>query len=651
MFKTIREFTISVIFIFFFNQTTFADTPVIVIAPSKKPQSISTVGSSVVVFDENDIENSNEYFLQDILNFSSPGLNFNQNGGHGTFSGIQLRGLPKRYSTVYIDGIKMSDPSTISNDYYFDDILKNQISRVEILRGNQSTLYGSGAMGGTINITTKRGKPGFQKSLSYNTASHQTHNLAFSMSGADENDDFYIGIERFETGGISAMSDNNEEDGYKNGTLVSNYGRKIFNNLKFEINYRLADSFLNYDSGDSSTSNNNSDNNIGHTTESSSNLGFIYKPNDLFTNQLKFANLYTKRSYDEHDIWSNNLEEDQYRGYRNAIYYTGTYNIDLDTSLTFGAEREFDEMDYEPFGKDYNRDSNVTSQFFDLQKRFTNNIYVTGGLRFDEHSRSGTEDSHRMSLAYLFDDKLTKLKTSYGTSFRFPSLYEQYTAWKDGDPTLAAEEGESFDIGIEKNFLDRGIKVDLIYFNHIYRDTIDGFKDGSGDFNSYTHNQAADVTSEGLELISSWKKDDNLNFDLNYTFSHTYDGGDWGDTLDGFTGGGKFLSSRMVRVPKHIINLETNYVFPKNKDLSLTLQTKWSDTTRDYGNFNSPKSGTDYMDVFLDDYIVNNLTLNYNFFGYKTFLKIGNIFNEKYNTVLDYSQMDRTFNFGIRRSY
>jgi len=651
MFTKLKVMILTVILFFPFNQVFSADIPIIVIAPSKKAQSKSTVGTSVVVYDENDIENSNEFFLQDILNFSSPGLNFNQNGGHGTFSGIQLRGLPKRYSTVYIDGVKMSDPSTISNDYYFDDILKNQISRVEILRGNQSSIYGSGAMGGTINITTKRGKPGFQKTLSYNTASHQTHDLVFSVSGADENDDFYIGLERFETEGISAMTDNEESDGYTNGTLVTNYGRNISDSLRFETHYRLADSFLNYDSEDSSTSNNNNDINTGHTTESSGNFGLTYKPNNQFTNQIKFVSLYTKRSYDEHDVWSNVLKEDQWRGYRNAIYYSGLYNINLDNSLTFGAEKEFDEMDYEKFGKDYNRDARTISKFFDLQSRITNNLYATVGLRFDEHSRSGTEDSHRASLAYLFDDKLTKFKASYGTSFRYPSLYEQYTAYKDGDPTLAAEEGTSFDVGIEKNFLNQGIKIDLTYFNHIYRDTIDGFKDGSGDIHSYTHNQEADVTSEGLELISSWKKSDSLNFDLNYTFSHTYDGGDWGDTLDGYNGGGKFLSRRMVRVPKHIINLETNYVFPKNKNLTLKLQTKWSDRTRDYGNFNSPKSGTDYMDVFLDDYILNNVIVNYNLFGYKAFFRIDNILNEKYNTVLDYSQMDRTFNFGIKNVY
>ena len=78
-------------------------------------------------------------------------------GGHGATSAIQLRGLPKRYSTVYIDGVKMSDPSSVSGDFDFNHILlTSQISRVEILKGNQSSVYGSGAIGGTINITTKK---------------------------------------------------------------------------------------------------------------------------------------------------------------------------------------------------------------------------------------------------------------------------------------------------------------------------------------------------------------------------------------------------------------------------------------------------------------------------------------------------------------
>ena len=157
---------ILIILSFPFNALYAADIPIIVIAPSKKAQSISTVGTSVTVLDETFFKNSNELFLGDALATNSTSINFFQNGGHGQTSAIQLRGLPKRYSTVYIDGVKMSDPASPSNDFNFNHILTSQIARVEILKGNQSSVYGSGAIGGTINITTKKGEPGFQKKYS-----------------------------------------------------------------------------------------------------------------------------------------------------------------------------------------------------------------------------------------------------------------------------------------------------------------------------------------------------------------------------------------------------------------------------------------------------------------------------------------------------
>jgi Outer membrane cobalamin receptor protein len=198
MLSKIKNLIVFLVIVLFATQLYSKDFPVIVIAPSKKPQSISTVGTSVVVLDEKFLENTNEFFLGDVLAGNSTSINFFQNGGYGATSAIQLRGLPKRYSTVYIDGIKMSDPSSVSGDFDFNHILTSQISRVEILKGNQSSVYGSGAIGGTINITTKKGKPGLQKNISYITGSHGTNNLYASYSGADENNNFYIGFERFQ---------------------------------------------------------------------------------------------------------------------------------------------------------------------------------------------------------------------------------------------------------------------------------------------------------------------------------------------------------------------------------------------------------------------------------------------------------------------
>ena len=122
-----------VIILYFTNSNLFSEIPIIVIAPSKKAQSLSTVGTSVTVLDETFFKNSNEFFLGDALSNSTTSANFFQSGGHGTSSAIQLRGLPKRYSTVYIDGVKMSDPSSVSNDFDFNTILTSKISRVVIL--------------------------------------------------------------------------------------------------------------------------------------------------------------------------------------------------------------------------------------------------------------------------------------------------------------------------------------------------------------------------------------------------------------------------------------------------------------------------------------------------------------------------------------
>ena len=162
--------TLKVIVFFFFLislENLYAENiPILVISPSKTPQSSSTVGTSVTVFDEKDLGNSNKSFLGDALNNSMTGLNFFQTGGPGSQMGIQLRGLPKAYSTVYVDGVKKSDSTTPKNDFYFDDILTGQVSRVEILKGNQSSMYGSGAMGGAISIFSKQGKGEFKNDYS-----------------------------------------------------------------------------------------------------------------------------------------------------------------------------------------------------------------------------------------------------------------------------------------------------------------------------------------------------------------------------------------------------------------------------------------------------------------------------------------------------
>ena len=629
------------------NSLFAADIPIIVIAPSKKAQSISTVGTSVTVLDESFFENTNEFFLGDVLNSGSTSVNFFQSGGHGTSSAIQLRGLPKRYSTVYIDGVKMSDPSSVSNDFDFNNILTSQISRVEILKGNQSSVYGSGAIGGTINITTKKGQEGFQKNFIYNTASHGTHNLGAAFSGADENQDFYVGLERFQTDGISAMTHNDEKDRYRNNSLVANYGRQILDQIKFESNIRVAETYLQYDAEDNNPAD-KSHSEEADAVESSSSVALIYKPNQKFTNKFTAAKTYIKRSYGPGDGGSYNTVKDNYVGDRHALMYSGNYNFNLDNSVVFGLEREDDQIGYdENLTGMTHKAAYVTSSYFDFQSRITQNIYATFGARFDEHSVVGNEDSHRATLTYLFDDKSTKLKSSYGTGFRFPSLYEMYYVYAANEKSLGhvkAENSRSFDFGIEKSFLNLGLNIEASYFNLKYHDVLEGWKTGNTSGIAYTtQNMPGIVKSQGLELISQWKANDLLNFDFNYTYTSTYDGAEQDDPNPN----ANYYNAQMVRVPRNIFNLVTNIKIPEYDNLDLTLKTKWSDVARDYGNGNRT-----FADERLDDYLVNDLSIKYHLMNtYNLFFDINNILDEKYETVRDYSQMDRSFNFGIRRVY
>ena len=141
----------------------------------------------------------------------------------------------------------------------------------------------------------------------------------------------------------------------------------------------------------------------------------------------------------------------------------------------------------------------IVSQYIDFQSRLTNNLYVTAGIRFDDHSAAGSENSKRTSIAYLFNDKNTKLKSSYGTGIKYPALYEFYK--NEGTTSLVAETGRSYDIGIEKAYPERGIKFDITYFNHKYEDMIEGQKRTGW----VVQNVSGTVRSKGLEIFSQYK--------------------------------------------------------------------------------------------------------------------------------------------------
>jgi len=622
------------------------ETPVIIISAGKTSQSINTVGSSVEVIDSEAINNSSYYSLADVINDNSTGTNFFQTGGHGGNIGIQLRGLEKRYSTVYIDGVKMMDPSSSDGSFYLENILKNGIDKVEVLKGTQSSLYGSNAIGGTINIFTKKGEEGNYSSFEVETASENTKNISYSLNGADEKFNYYIGLNKFFTDGISAMNDNDEKDMYRNDNVVGSLGYKINDNFSLENSFRVADTFYEYDEVVKSR---NDYNNSTDNLEISNSLKLNHQKNN-FKNTLSYNKLVIERYTTAYD-----LSKVNYFGYRDAFNYLGEYNFNLDNKIVYGVDTEFDAARYRvDFGEsDKEHDEGIISQYFDYQFRPFENLYSTFGLRRDDHTTVGSKTSGRTTLAYRLDGN-SKIRSSFGAGVRFPALYD----YAYGNPTivgnggtleeLQSERGLSFDLGYDTFLNNLNLGLNITYFKTEQKNPI--FSNARTEW--VQRNGTGRNTSEGIEIGGKWKPSNKkFGLDFGYTFTDSYDANTCdpdelaaSDDNECRLTGNKVATAK-VRVPRHAIQSKFNYLIYKN--LISSINGKYISETRDVGNEND-----NWTDQILSDYFVFDFVNSYQLFNeYTINLNINNLFNEKYQTAHEYSSMGRTINLGIKKLY
>ena len=643
----LNKFRLILLSIFFMQQASYAaDIPVIVISPGKTAQSLNTVGSSVTVIDSDNITDSSKFSLANIIGDNSTSTNMFQMGGIGANTGIQLRGIEKRYSTVYIDGVKMSDPSSPDGSFYMENIMKSSIDRVEILKGTQSSLYGSNAIGGTIHIFTKKGREGNHSNFEVETGSKNTKNINYSLDGSSNKFDYYLGLNKFLTDGISTMSDNDEDDHYNNDGLVGNIGYKINDNFKIKNSFRYTDTFYQYDAVAAASADINTTDNL----EGSYTLQLDHEKNN-FRNSLIYNKLHIER-----DVTDASANKSNYFGYRDAFNFLGQYNFNLDNKIVYGIDSEFDAIRMprdSGAGTETKHDESIISQFFDFQFRPHEKLYATFGLRNDDHTTVGSKKSGRTTLAYQLDSN-SKIRSSLGAGVRFPALYDYkygYTTILNNGGTieeLQSERGLSFDVGYD-TYVDN---IDLGLSATLFRTELKNPLLSNARTGWVMQNATGVNTSQGIELSSNWKPV-NKKFTLNfgYTFTDSYDAATCdADELEAYADSecrltGSKVATAKVRVPRHAIQSKINYNISSN--LKSSLKGKYIGETRDFGNGNNG-----YTDVILSDYFVFDFESSYQIFdSYKVSFNIQNILDQNYHQALDYSTMGRSLNIGIKRVY
>lgn len=628
------NFCFKYFFIIFYLLSTnivFAEIPVIVISAGKNKQSESTIGSDITLVNKEEILSNNSKFIADVIDYEIGGSNFSRQGGIGSNSLVQIHGLPKRYTNVYLDGVKLADPSTPDDSFYFNHLTTSSIGSIEVLKGSQSSLYGSGAIGGVINLFSNSKTSNDEDLIKMDLGSNNTKNIALSLSRNFKDHFLTFTGEKFFTKNTSIMTDNDEHDIYKNDSIYFGHKYNFDNSTSIETNLRYIDTFFEYDEVTSGRSDNNNSKDKGF-------IGSIKlkKKYNKFENQLILGNHYNKRKVGNY----NQTSFDTYYGERKNINYSGIYKFNLDSKVVFGLENEFYRGNYTTWAVSGNKisDDTIYSQFFDYQKRINKKTFLTFGGRNDSHSVAGNFQTGRVTLAFNKNNS-TKIRSSIGTGLRFGSLNDYYYDTNvQNKKRLKPEKSYSIDFGIDKNLFKNSTKLKSTVFYSEYDDHLANWQSNTdqGRSSYVIENSSGKIKTKGIDIFASSKFRNDIFANISYTYTHAYDGEDC-DNPDLICS----VSSYPVRVPKHSMKFELENKLDKRNHL---IQLKYVSSRRDYGNANNS-----FRDVLLDDYYILNLKNKLKLFGIEFYVNIDNILNKKYEDAFQYSSIDRSLNFGINK--
>jgi vitamin B12 transporter len=455
-------------------------SPDLVITPNRQPQTIQQIGSSVTIITQEEIEKQGNKSLRDVLEAQS-GLSVVETGGPGGQVSVFMRGGESNHTLVLIDGVRMNDPTQTGGQFDMRIVPPQLIERIEIVRGPQSALYGSDAIGGVINIITKKGRtiaPVWQ--LRTEGGSYGTFSSNLSVAGATTDTTYAIGINQFHSDGFKRYGyripriglDTSGSDPINRYGFFSKISRKINENLTLEFGTMASRAELQYDAGAYET-------NPFAPQHEKDWTGNAYQKviseNGAFRTSL--TTFETRVMRDNGGVkWPDYLPSSSYaryayRGVRLGAELQEDINLKNLGTFSFGARSENENADMDDNGSKANKNQATKALFFLYQISPIDKLYLSVGGRSDHVSTFGTFNTYRLTAAYDLTAS-TRLRSSYGTGAKAPSLYQFYSG-KYGNTALRAETSKGFDFGVEQTFLNGDARVSATYFRNNISNMID----------------------------------------------------------------------------------------------------------------------------------------------------------------------------------
>jgi vitamin B12 transporter len=457
--------------------------PDLVITPNRLPMSIQEIGSSVTVITQADIEKEGSKSLRDVLS-GQPGVETAETGGPGGFVSVFLRGAEARHTLILVDGVRYNDPTSTGNETDLSLIPPQMVERIEIVRGPQSALYGSDAIGGVINIITKRGRKGPPVwRLRAEGGSYGTFSSQMSVAGATEDTVYSFGLNQFHSDGFKrygyrvprlAYLDTNGSDPTNRYGAYGNISKRVNDWLTIQAGIQGSWTKIQFDGADLSPLAPFLPN--FQTASGFSAYQKAIAENGPFRTTLSTFETRIVKKTSVHDLY-----EDFFTGLPTNFDATYAYR-----GLRLGAELQED-VDLGQYGKvtvgARHEQEKADSNSGDLGKQSTQSAYalyqvsplpqlhLSLGGRIDRVSTFGSFATYRATSSYDLTPT-TRVHASYGTGAKAPSLYQLLDPLY-GNPDLKPETSRGYDIGVEQTFLDGDARAGVTWFSNRYSQLID----------------------------------------------------------------------------------------------------------------------------------------------------------------------------------
>lgn len=579
-----------------------------VVTAHRVPVPASRVGASVSVLSSTDIEAKGQLAAADLLRML-PGVTATNSGGMGKTTALRIRGEEGFRTVIYVDGVKVSDPTGTQVGPRIEHLMTSDIEHIEVLRGPQGMMYGADA-GGVVHITTKRPTKALEGGVSAEYGRYNTRNLSANVRGSVGDIDYAVSASDLFTDGFNTSDEDTvlrDKDGYENTTFNVALGWDATEKLRFELDVREVDSY------------NEFDNSFGSNDTASEYDQLSGQLRAIYTGSQHRQELNYSLNQVERREYTDGAHTDTFEGEIETLSYLGSFALWGNNSLLVGVE---DEKQRDDVNK---KEQNQTGVFLEWQGQFSDQWSFSAGVRHDDNDNFGEHTTYRLTTAYvqpLSDGNYLKYKASYGTGFRAPSLYEQWynqdSGWAYGvaaNTALEEETSEGFDVGVELHTA-AGHLFELVYFNQEIDDAVDF---DSVSWSGYIQLEGLS-RSKGVELNTELMLTDRLSLIANATYNDT----------------SSATGEQRPRRPRTVFNVGLQAML-FNDQLRVNADVRGS-----YDAINS--NGAE-----LDDYEVLNLSATYFVQpGLELYVRGENVMNADYQEVTHYNTSKAAVYGGVR---